>query len=118
MKKIIAMILAASMLLCGCSAGQSAVMEEKTPASAVQTEAPAQEAAPTQAPETEPATEPTTAPTEPPKVYFNPLNGEILDANGLTAYLPTHVLFLISTILIPLTFLPLFFAAREKKERK
>jgi len=80
MKKIIAMILAASMLLCGCSAGQSAVMEEKTPASAVQTEAPAQEAAPTQAPETEPATEPTTAPTEPPKVYFNPLNGEILDA--------------------------------------
>ena len=45
-------------------------------------------------------------------------NGEILDANGLTAYLPTHVLFLISTILILLTFLPLFFAAREKKERK
>ncbi|MBQ1477220.1 MAG: MFS transporter [Erysipelotrichaceae bacterium] len=45
-------------------------------------------------------------------------NGEILDANGLTAYLPTHVLFLISTILILLTFLPLIFAAREKKERK
>ena len=72
MKKIIAMILAVSMLLCGCGAGQSAVMEEKSSASAVQAEAPAQEAAPAQAPETEPAAEPTTeptlAPTEPPKV--------------------------------------------------
>lgn len=38
-------------------------------------------AAPTEAPTTEPTTEPTTVPTtEPPPVYFNPLNGEILDA--------------------------------------
>ncbi len=45
-------------------------------------------------------------------------NGEILDANGLTAYLPTHVLFLISTGLILLTFLPLFFAARQRRLRE
>ncbi|MBQ1508795.1 MAG: MFS transporter [Erysipelotrichaceae bacterium] len=44
-------------------------------------------------------------------------NGEILDANGLTAYLPTHVLFLVSTLLILTTFLPLFFAAKERKNR-
>ena len=35
---------------------------------------------PTEAPTTEPTTEPTTAPTtEPPPVYFDPLNGTILD---------------------------------------
>ena len=45
-------------------------------------------------------------------------NGEILDSNGLTAYLPTHVLFLISTLLILLTFVPLFFAARQRNKRK
>lgn len=45
-------------------------------------------------------------------------NGEILDANGLTAYLPTHVLFLVSTLLILATFLPLLFAARERKKRE
>ncbi len=45
-------------------------------------------------------------------------NGEILDANGLTAYLPTHVLFLVSTLLILLTFVPLVFAARERKKRE
>ena len=45
-------------------------------------------------------------------------NGEILDANGLTAYLPTHVLFLVSTLLILATFIPLFFAARERKKRE
>ena len=45
-------------------------------------------------------------------------NGEILDANGLTAYLPTHVLFLVSTGLILLTFIPLFFAAKySRKDR-
>ncbi len=45
-------------------------------------------------------------------------NGEILDANGLTAYLPTHVLFLVSTLLILATFIPLVFAARERKKRE
>ena len=45
-------------------------------------------------------------------------NGEILDANVLTAYLPTHVLFLVSTGLILLTFIPLFFAAKySRKDR-
>ena len=44
-------------------------------------------------------------------------NGEILDSNGLAAYLPTHVLFLVSTILILLTFIPLYFAAKEKNRR-
>ena len=41
-------------------------------------------------------------------------NGEILDSNGLTAYLPTNVLFLVSTALILLTFVPLLFAAKER----
>lgn len=45
-------------------------------------------------------------------------NGKILDANGLEAYLPTHVLFLISTGLILLTFVPLFFAARQRRLRE
>ena len=44
-------------------------------------------------------------------------NGEILDSNGLTAYLPTHVLFLVSTLLILATFIPLFFAAKQRKTR-
>ena len=42
-------------------------------------------------------------------------NGQITDTNGMTAYLPTHVLFLISTALIILTFVPLVFAAHERK---
>lgn len=42
-------------------------------------------------------------------------NGEILDSNGLTAYLPTNVLFLVSTLLILVTFIPLLFAAKERK---
>lgn len=45
-------------------------------------------------------------------------NGKILDANGLEAYLPTHVLFLISTALILATFLPLVFAARQRALRE
>ncbi len=44
-------------------------------------------------------------------------NGEILDSNGLTAFLPTNVLFLVSTGLILLTFIPLLFAARKHSER-
>lgn len=45
-------------------------------------------------------------------------NGEILDSNGLTAYLPTNVLFLVSTALILLTLIPLVFAAKARKENK
>ena len=44
-------------------------------------------------------------------------NGKILDADGLEAYLPTHVLFLVSCLLILATFLPLLFAARERRRR-
>ena len=40
---------------------------------------------------------------------------EILDSNGLIAYLPTNVLFLVSTLLILVTFIPLLFAAKERK---
>ena len=43
-------------------------------------------------------------------------NGEIIDANGQTAFLPTHVLFLVSTVLILITFVPLIFAAKRRKE--
>ena len=43
-------------------------------------------------------------------------NGEILDANGLTAYLPTNILFLVSTLLILVTFIPLLFAAKHHKK--
>ena len=45
-------------------------------------------------------------------------NGQITDTNGMTAYQPTHVLFLISTALIVLTFVPLIFAARERNAGK
>ena len=45
-------------------------------------------------------------------------NGKILDADGLEAFLPTHVLFLISTALILVTFIPLLFAARERFSRE
>lgn len=44
-------------------------------------------------------------------------NGEILDSNGLTAYLPTNVLFLVSMALILLTFIPLVFAAKYHKRK-
>ena len=43
-------------------------------------------------------------------------NGQITDANGLSAYLPTHVLFLISTGLILLTFIPLILALKKRSE--
>ena len=45
-------------------------------------------------------------------------NGKIIDQNGLEAFLPTHVLFLVSTLLILATFIPLFFASRERAKRK
>ena len=71
MKKVIALMLMLTLLLCGCGAkGEPAV-----------TEAPAAVPETTAAPIAEPTTEPTTVPTtEPAPVYVNPLNGEILDA--------------------------------------
>ena len=71
MKRVIALMLTLTLLLCGCGAkGEPAV-----------TEAPATVPETTAAPTTEPTTEPTTVPTtEPAPVYVNPLNGEILDA--------------------------------------
>ena len=69
MKKTIALLLALTMLLCGCGkAEESEVTAAPTLAGAV-TEI--------EIPET--TAEPTTEPTE-PEVYFDPLNGEILDA--------------------------------------
>ena len=70
MKRVIALMLTLTLLLCGCGAkGEPAV-----------TEAPAAVPETTAAPTAEPTTEPTTVPTtEPAPVYVNPLNGEILD---------------------------------------
>ena len=68
MKKLIALLLIASLILCGCGASTPAATEATT----APTEAPATEA-------TEAPTETTEAPTEPPVVYRNPLNGEVLD---------------------------------------
>ena len=73
MKRIIALTLLLALLLCGCG---NAAPAETT-------------AAPTEA-TTEPTTEPTTVPTEPP-VYYNPLNGEILDA-PFTGRLHAHTI--------------------------
>lgn len=71
MKRLIALMLTLTLLLCGCGAkGEPAVTD--APAAVLET---------TAAPTAEPTTEPTTVPTtEPAPVYVNPLNGEILDA--------------------------------------
>lgn len=71
MKKLIALLLIATMVLCGCGAQEPAATTEAATAPAAQT--PATEA-------TEAPTETTEAATEPPVVYRNPLNGEVLDA--------------------------------------
>ena len=42
-------------------------------------------------------------------------SGEYVDENGFTAYLPTNTLFLVSGFIVLLTFLPLYFAVRAKK---
>ena len=67
MKRIIALMLALTLLLCGCGKAEASKAEATQPAPTVveTTE--------------EPTTEPTTEATEPP-VYRNPLNGEIIDA--------------------------------------
>lgn len=59
MKKLIALLLVLSLLLCGCGSNSAAPTTEAT------TE-----------PVTEATTEPTTIPTTEPPVYVNPLNGE------------------------------------------
>ncbi len=75
MKRIIALLLVLTMMLSGCGSKDSEADVTGAPAlsGAVTnnsgTEAP-----------TEETTEPTTIPTTEPKVYFDPLNGEILDA--------------------------------------
>ena len=71
MKRIIALTLALTLLLCGCG-GKKA----ETPKAEVTLPAPT--AAETTQAATEATTEPTTVPTEPP-IYRNPLNGEIVD---------------------------------------
>lgn len=77
MKRILALTLALAGLLCGCGskaepprAPEAPVIEAPAPEAA----APLEETMETLPAETEPA------PTEAPQVYFNPLNGEILDA--------------------------------------
>ena len=67
MKKILALTLALTLLLCGCGGANAAAPETTAAAPAVEQ---------TQAP----TTEPTTVPTTEPEVYRNPLNGEVLDA--------------------------------------
>ncbi|MBQ9168567.1 MAG: DUF3048 domain-containing protein [Oscillospiraceae bacterium] len=80
MKKLIALTLVLALLLCGCGSGQE---NQTTPA----VDAPALNGAVTsnaepeaEAAATEPTAEPTTEPTTEPVVYYDPLNGEILDA--------------------------------------
>ncbi len=72
MKRIIAMTLVLALLLCGCGTGA----KQETPRPET-TEDPTEVIPETTA---EPTTEPTTVPTtEPAPVYFNPLNGKILE---------------------------------------
>lgn len=67
MKKILALTLALTLLLCGCGGANAAAPETTAAVPTVEQ---------TQAP----TTEPTTVPTTEPEVYRNPLNGEVLDA--------------------------------------
>ena len=85
MKRIIALTLLAALLLSGCSIVERANQRPSKDAAAVQPGAqgssdPAQSGGAAAETTAAPTTEPTTVPTEEPKVYFNPLNGEILDA--------------------------------------
>jgi len=67
---MIALTLILGLLLCGCGGKDAAQAPETTAAPQVTEQT---------VPATEATTEPTTVPTE-PEVYFNPLNGQILDA--------------------------------------
>ena len=84
MKRILALLLAFALLLCGCGAEAEKTEPTLEPVSLdalieANGRTPETEAAPEAAAETE---EPTTAPTEPtePRIYRNPVNGTILDA--------------------------------------
>jgi len=71
MKRFACLVLAMAMLLCGCIAAKPASTQPVT-----------QPTQPTTLPATEPATEPaepTEPVTEPAPVYYNPLNGKILE---------------------------------------
>ena len=74
MKRVFACLLVLTLLLSGCGGetAQDAPAADRKPAAAEMPEASETTAV------TQPETEPTTVPTE-PKVYRNPLNGEILD---------------------------------------
>lgn len=75
MKRIIALSLVLAMILCGCGKKtEPSVMEAPPLSGAVTGTGPAEEAF------AEVTEEPTTVPTTEPEVYFDPLNGEILDA--------------------------------------
>ena len=79
MKKIIALLAALCLLLCGCSElipGRTTVESEQARLAAQVPPATEPITLPTQEPTTEPPTEP---PTEPAPQYFNPLNGESLN---------------------------------------
>ena len=73
MKRIIPLILVLSLLLCGCSSEGGLFSADAPAINGAITDNSGTEA-------TEPTTEPTTIPTTEPEVYFDPLNGEILDA--------------------------------------
>ena len=86
MKKIIALLLVLSLLLCGCSElipARTTVESEKQRLAQITAKTQAEAVTTTEAstvPETQPETIPETEPeTEPEPVYFNPLNGEILE---------------------------------------
>ena len=85
MKKVFALMLVLSLLLCGCTGNQAPettapVTQAPTAATTEATVPTTQEptTVPTEEPTTAPTEEPTTAPTEPP-VIANPLTGEILE---------------------------------------
>ena len=97
MKKVFALMLVLSLLLCGCTsqpAGTTAPTTVPTEATVPTIEMPTEE------PTTAPTEEPTTAPTEPP-VIRNPLNGKVLEEpmtsrnfavviNNVPAAMPMH----------------------------
>ena len=81
MKRLFSVLLALSLLLCGCAAqpAETSAPAAEAPTQAIQEPTQATTEAPTEAPVEVPTEAPTEAPTEPP-VPTNPLTGEILEA--------------------------------------
>lgn len=77
MKQILYLLLAICLLLCACGTPAEPAGTTTAPTAEVTT---APTTAATTAPTTAATTEPTTEPTEPPVLYRNPLNGEVLEA--------------------------------------